>query len=124
MFNFKKRREEKEALRVFDALVEQIRKMPKPTVTMLDMGRYAMMMRTAERLRRAVGDENIIKIETEIDQTFLLGSITMELTELTVTSPRLLIAALFAVDTFEVYPLTNGNIRLGVTFRSVLKPIA
>ena len=109
---------------VLEGLMGFMRSMPKSQVKMLNPSRYKLMLRTAAQLtdllRKTVSDG---EIEINVDTTFNLGSITVELDSLSVDEPRAFADIIYKADNFEIYPLTNGKIRLDVTFQSVLKTI-
>lgn len=73
-----------------------------------------------ELLRKTVSEG---ELEIDVDPTFNLGSITVELDSLSVDEPLAFADVIYKADNFEIYPLTNGKIRLDVTFQSVLKTI-
>ena len=109
---------------VLEGLMGFMRSMPKSQVKMLNPSRYKLMLRTAAQLtdllRKTVSDG---EIEINVDTTFNLGSITVELDSLSVDEPLAFADVIYKADNFEIYPLTNGKIRLDVTFQSVLKTI-
>lgn len=107
-----------------DALLDYLRWLPKPAVQLLNVQRYRKMMEAAARLQKLVAEttpEGSMNIE--IDQDFNLGSISIELPELSVQHPRAFSQVIHEADNFEIYPLTNGNVRLDITFQRILKPI-
>ena len=101
-----------------------MKSMPKAQVKMLNASRYKLMLRTAAQLtdllRKTVSDG---ELEIDVDPTFNLGSITVELDSLSVDEPLAFADVIYNADNFEIYPLNNGKIRLDVTFQSVLKTI-
>lgn len=109
---------------VLEGLMGFMRSMPKSQVKMLNPSRYKLMLRTAAQLtdllRKTVSDG---ELEINVDPTFNLGSITVELDSLSVDEPLAFADVIYKADNFEIYPLTNGKIRLDVTFQSVLKTI-
>ena len=109
---------------VLEGLMGFMRSMPKSQVKMLNPSRYKLMLRTAAQLtdllRKTVSDG---ELEINVDPTFNLGSITVELDSLSVDEPLAFTDVIYKADNFEIYPLTNGKIRLDVTFQSVLKTI-
>ena len=117
--------EENEFETTFDALVDYIRHLPKATVKMINPSRYKLLMRTASQLTdilRKTTPEGELNIE--IDDMFNIGSISVELDSLTVENPLAFADAIYKADNFEIYPLTNGRIRLDITFHGVLKNLA
>lgn len=117
--------EENDYETTFDALVDYIKFLPKATVKMINRSRYRLLMRTAAQLTdilRKTEPEGELNIE--IDDALNLGSISVELDSLTVEEPLTFADMIYKADNFEVYPLTNGKIRLDVTFHGVLKKLA
>lgn len=109
---------------VLEGLMGFMKSMPKSQVKMLNPSRYKLMLRTAAQLtdllRKTVSDG---ELEIDVDPTFNLGSITVELDLLSIDEPLAFADVIYKADNFEIYPLTNGKIRLDVTFQSVLKTI-
>ena len=109
---------------VLEGLMGFMKSMPKSQVKMLNPSRYKLMLRTAAQLtdllRKTVSDG---ELEINVDPTFNLGSITVELDSLSVDEPLAFADVIYKADNFEIYPLTNGKIKLDVTFQSVLKTI-
>lgn len=107
-----------------DALLDYIQWLPKPTVQLLNIQQYCKMMEAAAKLQKLVA-ETIPEgsMDIKIDQNFNLGSISIELPELSVQHPRTFSQVIYEADNFEIYPLTNGNMRLDITFQRMLKPI-
>lgn len=107
-----------------DALLDYINQLPKSTVKLLDVSRYQLLMETAAALQKLLAE--IIpegSLTVDVDPDFNLGSISSELPELSITNPQALSDILKNADNFEVYPLTNGNLRLDVTFQRMLKSL-
>lgn len=109
---------------VLEGLMGFMKSLPKSQVKMLNPSRYKLMLRTAAQLtdllRKTVSDG---ELEIDVDPTFNLGLITVELDSLSVDEPLAFADVIYKADNFEIYPLTNGKIRLDVTFQSVLKTI-
>lgn len=109
---------------VLEGLMGFMKSLPKSQVKMLNPSRYKLMLRAAAQLtdllRKTVSDG---ELEIDVDPTFNLGSITVELDSLSVDEPLAFADVIYKADNFEIYPLTNGKIRLDVTFQSVLKTI-
>ena len=117
--------EENEYETTFDALVDYIKCLPKATVKMINPSRYKLLMRTAAQLTdllRKTQPEG--EIDIEINDLLNLGSISTELDLLTIEDPLAFADVIYTADNFEVYPLTNGKIRLDITFHSILKNLA
>lgn len=107
-----------------DALLDYINQLPKSTVKLLDVSRYQLLMGTAAALQKLLA-ETIPEgsLTVDVDPDFNLGSISSELPELSITNPQALSDILKNADNFEVYPLTNGNLRLDITFQRILKSL-
>lgn len=109
---------------VLEGLIGFMKSMPRSQVKMLNPSRYKLMLRTAAQLtdllRKTVSDG---ELEIDVDTTFNQGSITVELDLLSIDEPLAFADVIYKADNFEIYPLTNGKIRLDVTFQSVLKTI-
>lgn len=107
-----------------DALLDYINQLPKSTVKLLDVSRYQLLMETAAALQKLLA-ETIPEgsLTVEIDPDFNLGCISSELPELSVTNPQTLSVILKNADNCEIYPLTNGNLRLDITFQRILKSV-
>lgn len=109
---------------VLEGLMGFMKSMPKSQVKMLNPSRYKLMLRTAAQLtdllRKTVSDG---ELEIDVDTTFNQGSITIELDSLSVDEPLAFADVIYKADNFEIYPLTNGKIRLDIAFQSVLKTI-
>ena len=107
---------------VMEGLMGFMKSLPKSQVKMLNPSRYKLMLRTAAQLtdllRKTVSEG---ELEIDVDPTFNLGSITVD--SLSVDEPLAFADVIYKADNFEIYPLTNGKIRLDVTFQSVLKTI-
>ncbi len=104
-----------------DALVDHIQRLLKPTVKVLNFQRYQQMMEAAAALQKFVAGtipEGCLNIE--IEQKYNLGLISIELPELSMLHPLAFVQSIRKADNFEIYPLTNGNIRLDITFQRIL----
>lgn len=108
-----------------DALLELFKCLPESTVKIINPYRYQLMMQTTAKLTsllRKTMSEGEVNIE--INDIFNLGSISVELDILTVSEPLDFADIICKADNFEIYPLTNGNIRLDIAFQGVLKTLA
>lgn len=105
-----------------DALLDYFNLLPKATVKLLNLSRYQLLMETAAALQKVLAEslpEGSLMIHIDVD--FNLGSISGELPELSVMNPKALSDILQHADNYEIYPLTNGNLRLDVVFQNILK---
>ena len=107
-----------------DTLLDYIRFMHRSNVKVLNFERYILMCEAVMNLKllfRELGEENCIFIE--IIKEFNVGTVTVELTDFSIKNIKLFFQVILNADSFEIYPLTNGNIRLDITFQSVLKSV-
>jgi len=107
-----------------DGLMNFIEELPQATLKVLNLERYKTMMEVAAKVTALLQKNNPEgELTIDVNEKFNLGSISVELDCLTITSPTLFAELICKADNFEVYPLTNGNIKLDITFQSVLKSI-
>ena len=109
---------------LWDGLLAFLNTLPKEAVKMLNIPKYKKMLFTAARLKdilAAAGESG--RIDVDFIEEFNAGVVTAEASSLTVCEPRLFSELLADVDNFEVYPLTNGNVKIDFTFQSVTKII-
>lgn len=106
------------------ALMGFLNTLPQSTIKALHIPRYKLMLQSASQLT-ALLKETISQgeITIDVDQTFNLGSISVELDTLTIYEPKVFADIICKADNFEIYPLTDGRIRLDLTFQSILKSI-
>lgn len=105
-------------------LFEFIQQQPNNQVKTINPARYRLMLQTAAKLTtllKKATDEGELNIT--VNPTFNLGAITVELDDLSVDDPLAFADLIHRADNFEIYPLTNGKIKLDITFQSVLKTI-
>jgi len=109
---------------VMDALLSYLKFLPKDTVKMIDLGRYKTMIQTAAELKDILAESNESgQLDIDICEMFNMGSITAQLTDLTVCNVPSFVQMISKADNFEIYPRTDGTIQLNITFQSVLKTI-
>lgn len=109
----------------FDALINYFKHLPKATIKMINPKRYRLMLEVAAQLTDLLKKTLLEgEINIEINQLFNLGSISIELESLTINDPNAFSELICKADNFEIYPLTNGNVKLDITFQSVLRAIA
>jgi len=107
-----------------DGLMNFIEELPQAKLKILNLERYKTMMEVAAKLTAILRENNPEgEITIDVNEKFNLGSISVELDSLTVTSPVMFAELICKSDNFEVYPLTNGNIRLDITFQRILKSV-
>ena len=107
-----------------EGLFELIRQQPKSQAKIICPTRYRLMLRTAAQLTSLLKKTNPKgELYIDVNPTFNMGTITVELDDLSVDAPRAFADLIRSADNFEIYPIANGNIKLTVTFQSVLKSI-
>ena len=113
--------EEDDAL---DALLAFLDLLPKETVKMIDFDRYKAMMQTAAELKDILCENHEEgQLDIDICDMFNMGSITAQLSDLTVCNIPQFTEMISKADNFEIYPRTDGTIQLNITFQSMLKAI-
>ena len=108
-----------------DALLDFMKSLPQPTLKILNTERYALMLKTAADLKELLcqtAESGCIDID--LVQEFNLGSISFEAPDLVVYDSETFAKIISVCDNVEIYPLTNGNLRLNLTFQSVLKSVS
>ena len=107
-----------------DGLMEFLDSLPKAKLKILNPSKYILMLQTAVQLTNLLQETTRdIKLNLKLNHLFNLGAITVELNTLTIDNPRKFTEIISAADNIEVYPLTNGRIKLDLTFQSVLKTV-
>ena len=109
---------------VLKLLLGCLRPLPKNTTKMIDLNRYKIMMQTASELKDILCEyHEEVQLEIDICEIFDTGSITAILSDLTVCNIPMFTEMISKADNFEIYPLTDGNIQLNISFYSLLKAI-
>lgn len=109
---------------LLDGLIAFLNLLPEPAVKMVNPRRYREMMEAAANLKQVLTAEyDSGEIGIRIDNKFLLGGVSVEMDDLSVSNVPLFLKVLSAADAFEVYPLTNGKLRVDLTFQGVLKAV-
>lgn len=107
-----------------DGLLGFLKALPTESVKLLNVPRYTQMLTAAARLRQLLGISGESgEIEIEVHRAFNMGVVRAEIGSLTVLRPALFMETIKDADNFEVYPLTNGNLKVGIAFQAVLKTI-
>lgn len=91
---------------------------------LLVVSKYKQMLVAASKLKTLLcisGESG--EIEVNLHREFNMGTITAEIKSLTVHETTLFTEMIKDADNFEIYPLVNGNIKIGIAFQSVLKTI-
>ena len=107
-----------------DGLMNFIEELPQATLKVLNLEKYKIMMEVATKLTAVLQENNPEgELTIDVNEKFNLGSISVELDSLTITSPVLFAELICMSDNFDVYPLTNGKVRLDITFQRILKSV-
>lgn len=107
-----------------DGLLAFLASLPQESVKLLNIPKYKQMLIAASRLKDLLcmsGESG--EIEINLHREFNMGSIIAEIPSFTVREPALFLELIKEADNFEIYPLVNGNIKIGISFQSVLKTI-
>lgn len=107
-----------------DALLAFLNILPKDTVKMIDFDRYKTMMQTAAELKDILAEsQEEGQLDIDICAMFNMGSITTELSNLTVCNIPQFTQMISKADNFEIYTKADGTLQLNITFQSVLKAV-
>ena len=121
---FEENNYESENDETLDALLAFLNFLPKETVKMIDFDRYKTMMKTAAELKEILCEnQEEGQLDIDICDMFNMGSITAQLSDLTVCDIPEFTKMISKADNFEIYPRTDGTIQLNITFQSVLKAV-
>ena len=119
-----------EAMRGLDAVIEAIRQRARQfpdgeIIRILDRGRlYQMQFAAIAMKRKALEYPEALKItvsQSEVTPDY--GSVRIEGPDICVKDMKWFGRATEFADDVEIYPLANGNIRLELTFRHLLRRI-
>lgn len=83
--------------------------------------RYREMLLAKDVIDSLLSQNGCGESNLKLEPTFCMGSIVAEVDELVVRDPVPLIMALSLASNFEIYPLTNGKMRLAFTFNQLMK---
>lgn len=98
--------------------------LPHEAVKIIDQERYELMLSKALELEKLLSAEyESGEIKADVNEIFNIGSISTELPDLSITDTKAFSQIISAANNFEIYPLKNGNLRLDITFQSVLRTI-
>lgn len=107
-----------------DGLMNFIEELPQATLKVLNLEKYKIMKEVATKLTSVLQENNPEgELTIDVNEKFNLGSISVELDSLTITSPVLFAELICMSDNFDVYPLTNGKVMLDITFQRILKSV-
>lgn len=114
----------KKQKRDFDKLADCIASLSKTTVKELDPERYYQLVQAVIKIQNMLNQINTEwNMKIEIIDSFNLGSVLIELSEMTVINPHLFCEIISDCDNFEIYPLTNGKIRIAIAFQRVFRSV-
>ena len=104
---------------IISALIDFI-KNHAPKTSVLNPRRYQEMLVSKNALDRLLteNDENASKIHYHPE--FLCASVTAEVDSFEVTDMKMFSIAMSTADNFEMYPLTNGKMRIAFTYNRML----
>ncbi len=96
----------------------------QPQMQYLDLRRYSEMLSAKTQLESILTDEGTqTNLSVRLEPQFQYGVLTTELDEWTVSTTEEWKKAIRLTDGYEVYPLTNGRIRVAFLFRRMMKAI-
>lgn len=96
----------------------------QPQMQYLDLRRYSEMLSAKTQLESILIDEGTqTNLSVRLEPQFQYGVLTTELDEWTVSTTEEWKKAIRLTDGYEVYPLTNGRIRVAFLFRRMMKAI-
>ena len=108
-----------------EELLEAFRKAPRAAAHVLNLWRYLDMVRAFRALDALAGEEGgWLHVRFAPDTGY--GTLLLETEELIWHRENCsaeVCAALFLADNLELYPLTNGRIRLSLMFYRLLLPV-
>jgi|GEM_PF-4375839 len=107
-----------------DELMAIVDGLQKSTLKIVDINNYSKLIKAANALKNFLHQSATnAEVTVQIDTTFNLGSISAEVSELIIQNASSFYDAVSECDNFDIYALTNGNIRIDITFQSVLRSI-
>lgn len=108
---------------VIEELCAILRK-TQPMLQCLDLRRYSEMLAAKIQLETILAYEGTrTNLSVRLEPQFQYGVLTAELDEWTVSTTEEWKKAIRLTDGYEVYPLTNGRIRVAFLFRRMMKAI-
>ncbi len=108
---------------LLDALCEQIA-LDESRPSVVDPERYSQMNEAYRILRALTQDVRGLHLTYELNKPFpSTGSITLEGKMIWVRGSKWFLKAAKLADNFEVYPLTNGRVRMSFCFNDLTTPI-
>ncbi len=96
----------------------------QPQTQYLDLRRYSEMLSAKTQFESILTDEGTqTNLSVRLEPQFQYGVLTADLDEWTVSTTEEWKKAIRLTDGFEVYPMTNGRIRVAFLFRRMMKTI-
>ena len=116
-------REDQTDFSALDDLIKLVCESAQP-ITLLNAKRFEEMSDTKAHLERLLPSH--VKITLSVDPLFCLGGLRIEVDELSFSEQELcsFFLSCSLADHLEIYPLTNGNIMLCMTFRHMTTPVS
>ncbi len=85
---------------------------------------WLQQMNFSYEVLRYIAEENEMTVSYELHKPFQsMGSICLEGEDLIFLNCKHLARAIAFADNVDIYPLTNGRVRLAITFRGLTKPM-
>jgi len=119
-------KEDQELLETFDAFVEVLReKLSVPKTHILNPVRLKELQDAYLAISKIVLDISPdAKIDCELNKlTPTQAAIVVETDEIVVKDIKLFISGINGANNFEVYPLTNGKIKMAIMFHKIMQEI-
>lgn len=117
--------DEQDSYSTFDALVDYFKNLPHAPIKMIIPERYTSILKSASLLIDLLKETSSEgEINVELDPMFYSASISTILDDFTVEDPILFTDIIKEANNFEIYSLTNGKIKLAITFQSVFRAVA
>lgn len=105
-----------------EKLKELLEQMPRNLVKVVDFVRYKNMILSAAELEALLLENSSQgQVKIEICELFNMGSITVNIEDLTVYDTQEFARIVSRADNFEIYPKTDGTLQLNLGFQSVLR---
>lgn len=109
---------------LLESLMEFMNLLPQATVKLINPIRYRAMMESVFNLKNLLADEyEEGEINIQINDKLNLGAVSVELEDFSVSNMQKFLKILVTADCFEVFPLTNGQLRVELTFQGMLKAL-
>lgn len=114
------RKKDRDAMKDIDFLVEYMRTLKRPEVTVLCPDQYQKML-AAARLREHCCEDAEVTVTVHPD--FFLGAVKVECNDFIDIRSKDFAEAVSYSDLVEIYRLKNKKIRLELTFHRMTRPL-